>query len=91
MKRRISVFILAVILAGIAVGGGTVLAQNTNAVKGSRLERHPRIRHAIVALEAAKAELKNAPHDFGGHREAALQQCDAAIAQLKLALQYDKK
>jgi len=36
-------------------------------------------------------ELKNADHDFGGHREAALKECDAAIEQLKLALQYDKQ
>src|SRR3974390_3449986 len=54
-------------------------------------ERHPAIHRAIVALEAAKTDLKRAEHDFGGHRAAALEQCDKAIGQLKLALQYDKK
>jgi len=76
---------------GIAFYSATTLAQNTNGFRAMRQERHPRIRHAVVALEAARVELKSAAHDFGGHREAALQECDAAIAQLKLALQYDKK
>jgi hypothetical protein len=44
-----------------------------------------------VALQEAKVALQRADHDFGGHRKAALEQCDNAIAQLKLALQYDKK
>jgi hypothetical protein len=54
-------------------------------------ERHPEIRKAIDALERAKTDLKRANHDFGGHREAALDACDKAIVQLRLALQYDKK
>jgi len=53
-------------------------------------ERHPEIRKAITALESAKVDLKRAAHDFGGHREAALDACDKAIAQLRLALQYDR-
>lgn len=54
-------------------------------------ERHPEIRKAIAALERAKTDLKRASHDFGGHRAEALEACDRAIAQLKLALQYDRK
>jgi hypothetical protein len=54
-------------------------------------ERHPAIRAAIRALEKAKEELKAADHDFGGHRAEALADCDKAMAQLKLALEYDKK
>ncbi|SDS61961.1 hypothetical protein [Opitutus sp. GAS368] len=54
-------------------------------------ERHPAIRAAIRALEKAKEELKAADHDFGGHRAQALADCDKAMAQLKLALEYDKK
>jgi hypothetical protein len=63
----------------------------TTLAQGEKHERHPKIHHAIVALDAAKAELKSAAHDFGGHREAALKECDAAIVQLKLAIDYDKK
>jgi hypothetical protein len=57
----------------------------------ARPERHPRIRSAIRELEAAKAELQKAPHDFGGHRADAVVAVDRAVAQLRLALQYDAK
>lgn len=52
--------------------------------------RHPEIHDAIHALEVARAHLKEARHDFGGHREAALAACDEAIKQLKLALEFDR-
>jgi hypothetical protein len=58
---------------------------------GQHHERHPAIRAAIHALEKAKNELKAANHDFGGHRAQALIDCDKAIAQLKLALENDRK
>ena len=54
-------------------------------------ERHPKIRHAIKALEAAKEDLEDASHDFGGHRAEALEAVNNAIKQLQEALQYDKK
>jgi hypothetical protein len=73
---------LAILLSAILFYSATALVAH---------EHHPKIRHAIVALEAAQGELKSAAHDFGGHREAALKECDAAIAQLKLELEYDKK
>ncbi len=49
---------------------------------------HSNIRAAIGALERAEAEMKAAAHDYGGHRVEAIAACDAAIAQLNLALQY---
>ena len=54
-------------------------------------EPHPEISAAIRALERAKLHLQRAAHDFGGHRVEAIQSIDAALAQLKLALEYDKK
>jgi hypothetical protein len=53
-------------------------------------ERHPKIRQAIRALDAAKADLNAAAHDFGGHRVDALAAIDNAQKQLNLCLQYDK-
>ena len=50
--------------------------------------RHPAIHVAIGALERAKADLQAASHDFGGHRIDAINACDNAIAQLRLALQF---
>jgi len=53
-------------------------------------EHHPEIHEALHALEVARRRMEHAKHDFGGHREAALRACDAAIEQLRLALQYDR-
>ena len=55
------------------------------------LEPHPQINAAIRALVRAREHLKNAAHDFGGHRVAAIGAIDAALVQLKLALDYDKE
>jgi len=54
-------------------------------------ERHPAIHAAISALEKARIDLKDAAHDFGGHRESALKAVDNALAELRDALKYDKK
>ena len=70
MKRKIALFTALLALSGLAFYTNTsAFAQSTNApqVRESR-ERHPAIRAAIRELERAKLELKNANHDFGGHR-----------------------
>ena len=59
-------------------------------VSGVVQEPHPQIMAAIRALEAARLHLQRAAHDFGGHRVKAIRAIDAALVQLKLALQYDK-
>ncbi|HYB08159.1 MAG TPA: hypothetical protein VEJ16_00640 [Alphaproteobacteria bacterium] len=69
-----------VVLGGLTIAAGLAEAQ----------EHHPEIRRAITALEKAKQYMQNAAHDFGGHREAALKECDAAIGQLREALKYDQ-
>ena len=53
-------------------------------------ERHPQIRAAIHALEAAKDHLQHAAHDFGGHRAEAIEAIDSAHRQLEECLKYDK-
>jgi len=75
-------------LTTAAMGGFTLVAGLSAA---EAAERHPKIRQAIRALEQAKDDLQHADHDFGGHRVEAIKECDEAIRQLKLALQYDKK
>lgn len=54
-------------------------------------ERHPEIREAIHSLENAVRHLREANHDFGGHREAAIKASEEAIQQLRLALEADRK
>ena len=102
MKKRLSVLLATGALVGALSAGLTLArAQQTaspatppagaEAPQHKGKERHPAIHRAIRALEEAKVALERADHDFGGHRKAALEECDKAIAQLKLALQYDKK
>jgi hypothetical protein len=74
-------------LSTAALGGLTLVAGLSAA---QAAERHPKIRQAIRALEAAKDDMQHAAHDFGGHRVEALRACDEAIKQLQLALNYDK-
>ena len=62
----------------------------TRPAPGVVQEPHPQIMAAIRALEAAKLHLRRASHDFGGHRVKAIRAIDAALVQLKLALEYDK-
>ncbi|HUB24893.1 MAG TPA: hypothetical protein VL992_05640 [Tepidisphaeraceae bacterium] len=43
---------------------------------------NPRIHHAIEALHAAEDELNEAPHDFHGHKQDAIDAIHHAIREL---------
>ncbi len=49
---------------------------------------HPRIAQAIDDLDAAIQYLQAAPHDFGGHKQAAINASRNAQKQLREALKY---
>ena len=49
---------------------------------------HPRIATAIHSLEDAIDYMQAAPHNFGGHKKAAIAECRRAIHELKGALAY---
>ena len=74
------------IALGVVLSAGlwTLEAQNEKAM-------HPRIARAIESLRDARDYLEKAPHDFGGHKAAAIRATDEAIQQLNLALQYRAK
>ncbi len=74
------------ILFGIAIGSLATMAvgQNEKAM-------HPRIAAAIHQLNDAIAYMEAAPHDFGGHKAAAIASSKAAIRDLNLALAYRAK
>lgn len=77
-------FISGIVLGIVLSAGITLFAQNERAL-------HPRIAAAIAAIRDARAYMAEAPHDFGGHKEAAIKACDDAIRQLNLALAYRAK
>jgi len=74
---------LSGIILGVVLSAGlwTLSAQPERAM-------HPRIASAIAALKDAREYLAAAPHDFGGHKEAAIRATDEAIRQLNFALAY---
>ncbi len=78
-------FISGIVLgAALMLGAWTLAAQNERAM-------HPRIATAITALKDARAYMEAAPHDFGGHKAAAIRATDDAIKQLGFALAYRAK
>jgi hypothetical protein len=86
------------VLAGsVALGGlGAFCLSNAPAPaapaeKEAKEERHPHIHKAIHELKEAKKELKEADHDFGGHRVEAIEAIDKAVKQLEEAVKHDKK
>lgn len=83
MKRNVAKLLL---LASLIMVPLTVAAPSARA--GEERREHPRISHAITALQGAIAELQAAPHDFGGHRADAVAACNNAINQLRQALAY---
>jgi hypothetical protein len=80
MKISIAIFFAA-----------NLLFASSGAAWAEPVERHPELHGAIHALEVARHRLERANHDFGGHRDEALKECDRAIEQLKLALKFDRE
>ena len=57
----------------------------------SEAAQHPRIATAIRELEEAIRYMEAAPHDFGGHKAAAIRDSRAALGQLRATLAYRAK
>jgi hypothetical protein len=74
-------FISGVVLGVVLSAGITLFAQNERAM-------HPRIANAIAALKDAREYMRAAPHDFGGHKAAAIRATDEAVTLLNFALRY---
>lgn len=63
--------------------------ENKGAPEDAKDGKHPILRKAGRDLLDAKAYLEKAPHDFGGHRVAAIKAIDEALSQIKLAAEFD--
>ena len=48
------------------------------------------LRHSVVVLREAERQLKEARHNYGGHRDAAVRDIHAAVVQLELLLDRAK-
>jgi hypothetical protein len=68
--------------------GGLTLGASALAGVAQAGEGHPRILTAIGGLKDARAYLKAAPHNFGGHRAKAIEKIDEALEQLQVCLKY---
>jgi hypothetical protein len=68
----------------LTAGAACLFSSSARAVQ----KPHPHIHHALYELREARAELRSAAHDFGGHRKAALLAINTAIGQLEKALKY---
>jgi hypothetical protein len=81
MMRR-SIVTVSLVLA-FSAGAWTANAQNQ--------ERHPVLHRAIEQINNIKMRLQSAPHDFGGHKQKAIEALGIATSELQEALQFDKK
>jgi hypothetical protein len=91
MRTATRTLLLAACLSVAGVGLWTSTGGPPPANAQEKKERHPHIHAAIKELKEARRELKEADHDFGGHRVKAIEAIDHAIEQLEKALKHDKK
>ncbi|MBM3993673.1 MAG: hypothetical protein FJ303_05910 [Planctomycetes bacterium] len=56
-----------------------------------KYKHHPHLHHALHELQHAQHQLKEAKHNFNGHRERALRDIHTAIHQIELLLKHHKK
>lgn len=84
MKTKLMPLLVVAVALGTSALPMAALAENVKQEKA----QHPHINKAIHELQEAIKELEQAPHDFGGHRTAAVDASRAAITQLQQALQY---
>ncbi len=54
-------------------------------------ERHPELHKAMHKLRGAKQDLEKAAQDYGGHKVKAIEAINQALAELRAAIDSDKK
>ena len=68
------------------ISAAAVLCLTLTIASSARAEKYPRMVAALGELKEAHREMKDADHEFGGHREKALEATNRAIAQMDKAL-----
>ena len=82
MFRRM--LIVVAFVAAFLAGAWTVTAQN-------KPEQHPALERAIEQINNIKGRLQQAPKDFGGHKQKAIEALTLANDELRQAIQFDHK
>jgi hypothetical protein len=75
------------LLASLAFAGLVPTIAGAQTVRTETME-HPRIATAIREMESAIRYMEAAPHDFGGHKEAAIGATRAALVELRAAMAF---
>jgi hypothetical protein len=78
MRKSLAAVVVVLALSGI----GTMASAQT--VRTEAIN-HPRIAAAIREMEQAIRYMEAAPHDFGGHKAAAIRATQAALVELRAA------
>jgi hypothetical protein len=76
-----------ILFTGLILACGTMQPTYAQTIR-SEAANHPRIAAAIRELEGAIAYMERAPHDFGGHKAAAIRDSRTALVELRAALAY---
>jgi hypothetical protein len=82
------VFKRIVIAAGLALA---LFAGTWSAAAQNRKEAHPVLERAIEQIDHIKGRLQQAPKDFGGHKQKAIEALSLANDELRQAIQFDKR
>jgi hypothetical protein len=82
MKRLVLLAIPAALILGLV----TLFLPTADAQGKKRWHMHI----AVEELREARRELKEAPHNFGGHREKAILAIDEAIIQIEKSIPFIK-
>jgi len=75
--------IVALLVLSFFAGTWTASAQNQK-------EPHPVLQRAIQQITNIKEHLQQAPKDFGGHKQKAIDALSLASDELRQAMQFDK-
>jgi len=82
MFRRM--LIAVALVSTFFAGAWTATAQN-------KPEQHPVLERAIEQINNIKGRLQQAPKDFGGHKQKAIEALTLATDELGQAIQFDRK
>jgi hypothetical protein len=77
--------LIAVALVTIALAG------TWSATAQSKPEPHPALERAIEQINNIKGRLQQAPKDFGGHKQKAIEALTLANDELRQAIEFDRK